>query len=182
MGEAGEGIAAEADIAPLIEELGAHGAVKLDGGGVPVEDLPLEAEAVVFKGDGGYLAEQGLADALAAKGRLDEDVFEVDSGAAHPGGVIEEKEGKTGGMAVVLGDEAAEERLRAKTIPEQTFRSSLDRVRGALIRGQGADEGQYLRDICRGGGANGGSHRVILCEGDWSVMRTTRVELKEHIG
>ncbi len=98
--------AGDAHIAPCVQELGAHGAVEVDGRGVPVEDLPLEAGAVLFDGDGRDPLQQSLADAQAAKFGLNEQVFEVESRAPEPGGVVEEVEGKAGGMAVRLGYQA----------------------------------------------------------------------------
>ena len=86
--------AGHAHIAPLVQEFGAHGAIEVDGRGVPVEDLPLQAQAALFDGNGGDPLQQRLADAEAAKFRLNEQVFEVEARAAQPGGVVEEVEGK----------------------------------------------------------------------------------------
>ncbi len=95
-GQAVERVAADAHIAPLVKELGAHGAIEVDGRGIPVQDLPLQARAALFDGDGGNLLEQRLADAQAAELGLNEEVFEVEARAAHPGGVVEEVEGEAG--------------------------------------------------------------------------------------
>ena len=71
-GQPMKGFTADPDIAPLVEELRAHGAIEVDGRGVPVQDLPLQARTVSLDGDGGDLLEQSLADAEAAKLRLNE--------------------------------------------------------------------------------------------------------------
>ena len=71
--------AADAHIAPLVQELGAHGPIEVDGRRVPVEDLPLQAQAALFDGDRGDSLEQRLADAEAAKLGMDEKIFEVEA-------------------------------------------------------------------------------------------------------
>ena len=100
-GWAGDRSAARCRASPLtrtlrhfVQELGAHGRVEVDGRRVPVQHLPLQARATFLDGDGGHPLEQRLANAEAAKLRLDEQVFEVESGPAHPGGVVEEVEGE----------------------------------------------------------------------------------------
>jgi len=61
-----DGIAGEANVAPLVQKLCAHGTVEIDGRSVPVQNLPLQAAAVVFKGNRGHLPEQRLADSFAS--------------------------------------------------------------------------------------------------------------------
>ena len=96
-GEGGQGFAGDAHDAPLGEHLGSHLFVEVDGGGVPVEDVPLEARAAFGDGDGGDAGEEGFADSLPAMLGADVEVFEVDAGVASPGGVVVEVEGEACG-------------------------------------------------------------------------------------
>ena len=107
-----EGFAVDAHDAPLVEHVGSHLLVEIDGGLVPVEDVPLEAVAA-FEGDGSEAAEEGFGDSSAAELGTDEEVFEVDAGVAAPCGVKGEVEGERGGLGHSvfgpLGDEAGED-------------------------------------------------------------------------
>lgn len=61
-GEDGEGFSGEAHDAPLGEDVGSDGLVDGDGGGVPGEDVPLEAGAALFYGDASQVSEEGFTD------------------------------------------------------------------------------------------------------------------------
>ena len=137
-------LAADAHVAPFVEELGAHGVVEVDGRRIPVENLPLQAQATLLDGDCGYLLEQRLADAEAAELRMDEQILEIDSRPAQPGGVVEEIEGKAGGLAVVVGDQAGIEGVGAKAIAQQAFLGGGNRIRFPLEGGQGANKGSRI--------------------------------------
>src|SRR5450432_1347349 len=60
-GEGGERLTGDAHDAPFGLHDGTDGVVEVDGGGVPVEDGPLEARAALCDGDGGDGGKQGLA-------------------------------------------------------------------------------------------------------------------------
>jgi hypothetical protein len=57
----------DAHDAPLMEHVGSHLFVEVDGGLVPIEDVPLEAVAA-FEGDLREAREEGFGDATAAEG------------------------------------------------------------------------------------------------------------------
>ena len=154
--------AADAHVAPLVQELGAHGAIEIDGRRVPVQHLPLQAQAALFDGDGRDPLEQRLADAQAAKLGMHEKIFEVEPGPAHPGGVVEEVKGKAGRSAVVLGYQAEIEGVGSKAVAQQVGFGGGDGVRLALIGGQGANKGENLRNIGGGRGPNRGCHALIV--------------------
>ncbi len=152
-----EGFAVDAHDAPLVEHVGSHLFVEVDGGLVPVEDVPLEAVAVL-EGYGGEVAEEGFGDSSAAELGADEEVFEVDAGVAAPGGVEGEVEGEGGGLGYSvfgpLGDEAGEDFLRAEAVAEEVGFGGYDGVGLALVGGEVADEGEDLGDVVGCGGAD----------------------------
>ena len=133
--------------------------VEADGGGVPFEDVPLQAVAAFFDGDGGDAGEQRFADSLAAVLGADEEVFDVDAGVAAPGGVVVEVEGEAGGDVVAgllqVGDEAVEAWGGAEAVAEEVGFGGVDGVGFALVGGEVADEGEDLGDVGGGGGADG---------------------------
>jgi hypothetical protein len=64
-GEAGQGVAGEALGGPLVHPGGTDGAVKGDGGLVPVQDRPLEPAVSALDADPGQLRQQRPAVAVA---------------------------------------------------------------------------------------------------------------------
>ena len=88
----------------------------------------------------------------------DEEVFEVDSGVAAPGGVEREVERHGGGTGYAvfgpLGDEALEERAGAEAIAEEIGGGSDGGLGVKLIGGELADEGEHLGDVGGGGFAD----------------------------
>src|SRR5882757_4736261 len=128
--------------------------VEVDGGLVPVEDAPFEARATLGDSNGGDARKQRFANALAAKDRTDEEVFEIDARVASPGGVAVEVEGKACGCAVVLGHEAMETAGLGEAVAVKVGLGGEDGVGLALILGQLADEGENLGDVVRSGGAD----------------------------
>ncbi len=101
-GEGVEGFAGDLHTLPLDLHDGSHLLVEVDGGGVPVEDVPLEARAAFGYGDGGEAGEEGFADSLPAVLGADVEVFEVDAGVAAPGGVVVEVEGEACGFVASI--------------------------------------------------------------------------------
>ena len=148
-----EGFAVDAHDAPLVEHVGSHLLVEVDGGLVPVEDVPLEAVAAL-EGDGGEVAEEGFGDASAAELWADEEVFEVDARVAAPGGIEGEVEGEGGGMAVPFGDETGEDFLRAEAVAEEVGFGGYYGVGLALVGSEVADEGEDLGYVRRHGGTD----------------------------
>ena len=161
LGEGLEGFAVDAHDAPLVEHVGSHLLVEVDGGLVPVEDVPLESVATL-EGDGGKAAEEGFGDASAAELGTDEEVFEVDAGVAAPRGVEGEVEGEGGGLGHSVfgpfGDEAGEDFLRAEAVAEEVGFGGYDLVGLALVGGQVADESEDL------GMSSGVADRILSME------------------
>src|SRR6476469_9274019 len=92
-GEVVDGGGVEAADVPVGEDVGADSLVEGDGAGVPVEDGPFEAAAVAVFGDLGECLEERAADAARAVVGENEEVFKVEAGAGHEGGVGVEEEG-----------------------------------------------------------------------------------------
>ena len=147
-------VAGDAHGAPVHHAVGSDGLVEGNGGGVPLEDVPLEAAAAFGYGDGGDAGEEGFADSLPSGFGVDEEVFEVNGGAA-PGGVDGEEEGEGYGLAVEFGEEAAVAGgvsiWAAEAIAEEFGLGEDDLVWLALVFGEGSDEGEDLGDVGGGG-------------------------------
>ncbi len=164
-GDAGQpiqGLATDADVAPLIQKLGAYCLVEVDGRGIPVEDFPLQAGTAFWDGDGGNPLQQRLANAEAAKLWMNEDVFEINSGAALPCGVVEEVEGKAGRLPLTVGYQAVINGVRAESVAQQAFFGRSYGVRLPLKGGQGSNKCQNLRDIGFGRCPDRGCNASIL--------------------
>src|ERR1700733_2517839 len=157
-----EGFAAQADVAPGVQEFGTHGAIEVDRRGVPVEHFPLQAGTALLNGDGGDAFEQCFADAQPAELGLDEQVFKIESRPAHPGGVVEEVESEARGLMIVFCYEAEIERVGAKAVFEQVGFGGGHRFRLAFVGSKGAYERENLRNIGRSSRANERVHASIL--------------------
>jgi hypothetical protein len=157
-GQGLKGFAGQAHDAPFGEDAGADFFVDGDGGGVPAEDVPLEAGAALVDGDTGEVGEKGFADSLPSLGRGDVEVFEANAVVAEPGGVAGEVETEAGryGLAVLfeLGDDAMEAGGGAEAVAEQVGLGGEDGLGFALVDGQLADEAEDLGDVGRVGGAD----------------------------
>src|SRR5206468_11894419 len=66
-GQTFERLALRSHVKPFVDDSGSEGLVKPDGRSVPVEDLPLEASAIVLDGNSRQMREEALADSLAAE-------------------------------------------------------------------------------------------------------------------
>ena len=65
----------------------AEAAVEADSGFVPVQHGPLHAAAIARHGNAGEVTEQGTSDAATAPFRQNEQIFEIQPGAAQKGGI-----------------------------------------------------------------------------------------------
>jgi hypothetical protein len=161
-GEGLEGVAGEAHDAPLGEDVGADAFVDGDGGGVPGEDVPLEAAAALVDGDAGETREESFADALFAMLGRDVEVFETDAVVAAPGGVAGEVEGEAdgggegGSLLGPVGDERSEARSGAEAVAEEVGFGGDDGVGFAFVEGEFVDEAEDGGDVGGCGGADVG--------------------------
>ena len=144
-------LAGEAHDAPVGGHLRAHLVVEVDGVLVPVEDVPLEAVAALDDGDGGDLVKESFADAFAAEGGLDEEVFEVDAVVALPGGVVVEVEGEAGRCTLPLGEEDVEAGDGTEAVAVEVGGGGEDGVGLALVDGELANKGEDGGDVLGGG-------------------------------
>jgi hypothetical protein len=104
---------------PLGQSGGAERCVERERRLVPVERRPLQPRAVALRGDAGDVREQRPADAGAASGRADEQVFEPDAGPSGERREGREEERVAGGLAVAgLRDQ----RLGARPLAEEVLR------------------------------------------------------------
>ena len=78
---------------------------------------------------------------------MNEEIFQMQAGAALPGGVLEEVEGVAGRLAVVVGNQALKKRARTKAVALQIGGRGQHCFGGVFVLGQGADEGQNQRRI-----------------------------------
>ncbi len=153
-GEGAELIAGDAHDAPVGGHLGAHPVIKVDGVLVPVEYVPLEAGAAFDDGDAGNLGEEGFADAFAAKGWVDEEVFEVDAVMALPGGVVVEVEGEAGGLSEPVGEEDVEAGDGAEAVAVEVGGGGEDGFGLTLVDGELVNEAKDGGDVASGGEAD----------------------------
>lgn len=167
-----QGIPAEAHDVPCFHGLRADAFVDVDRWFIPGKDVPLQPCAAFADGDAGEFAEQCFADAMAAQGWRDVEVFKAYAVVAYPGAVAGEVKGETGRFGggvrggAPISDEGAEawgwgglqRRLavsgKAPSVPEQIGFGSNDFVEGTLVFGKLADEAEDGGDVRGGGGAN----------------------------
>ena len=93
------------------------------------------------------MRKQRLSDALAAIGRTDEQVFQIDAGAAAEGGEVVEPDGETDRRAVPLRDLAVQPRMIAKQRRRDRRLRRLDFVEQFLVVGEFADQGDNQCDF-----------------------------------
>ena len=89
-----EGLAGDAEEAPLVERLRAEGLVEADGRFVPVQNGPLEAPAAALDRDSGDGLEQLASVSPATRVREYEEIFEVHPRLRQKGRVVVEEERK----------------------------------------------------------------------------------------
>src|SRR5207249_6083159 len=97
------------------------------------------------------MGEEALADSLAAELRTHEEVFQVQAGAAEPGGVVIEEQGEAGGLPIPLRDEDAELGFGAEAVSREVRLRRGHGLRLALVGGEFADELEDQLDVARGG-------------------------------
>ncbi len=148
--ELAELLAGDAHDAPVGGHLCAHLVVEVDGVGVPVEDVPLEAGAAFDDGYASDLSEEGFADAFAAVYGIDEEIFEVNAVVALPGGVVVEVEGEAGGGALPFGDENVEAGDGTEAVAVEVRSGGEDGLGLALVDGELVDEGEDGGDVFGG--------------------------------
>ena len=129
--------------------------VEADGGGVPFEDVPLEAGAAFGLRDGDDVGEESFADSLPSLGWADVEVFDVDAVMAAPGGVVVEVEGEADWLVFDVGYEAVEAGSGAEAVAEEVGLGGEDGFGFALVGGEVADELQDLGDVGGSGWADG---------------------------
>ena len=129
-------LAAHPHTAPLVQKLGPHRLVKIDGRRIPVQNSPLQAQTASFFGNGRHLQEQSLADPQAAQLRFDEEILQIDSRFSGPGRVVEKIEGKSRRAAVVLGYQAEKKWVIAESILFKVRFGGDGGLRRALVSGQ----------------------------------------------
>src|SRR5208337_3999774 len=92
---------------------------------------------------------------------MNEQVFEVKSRPAHPGGVVEEIEGETRRLTVDLGYQAEIEWVGAESITHQIRFCRSNRVWLTFVRGKSANERKNLRNVLRSCRPNRCRHAFI---------------------
>ena len=85
------------------------------------------------------MGQQRLADALAALRGPDEQVFQIDAGAAAEGRKIGEPDRKAGGLAAPFGDLAEQPRIAAEQRRTDVSFGGFDFVQQFLVFGEFAD-------------------------------------------
>src|SRR6185437_12519778 len=163
---------------PLLEEGGAQGLVEADGGLVPVEDAPFQPPAAALGGQRRQAGEEGLADARAAVVGLDEEVLEVEAGAAEEGREGGEEEREAHGAPAALGDERLAARPRAEERLVQQRRRAGRHVRELLVLGERQDEAQDLAHVP----LRGGTDRVARARAAQNVFFHARISANTATG
>ena len=100
------------------------------------------------------MRQQRLADALAAQRRADEQIFQIDAGAAAEGRKIDEPDREAGRLAVPFGDLAEQPRIVAEQRRVDVGFGGLDFVQQFFVFGEFANQatGQVpLHRDARGG-------------------------------
>src|SRR6188508_334371 len=128
IGERGQRRAGDAADAPVGHDGRAHALVEADRAFVPVEDAPFEAAATARRGEAGEVLEQGLANALAALGRLDEEVLEIEARAREEGREVGEEERERDDAAGALGDDGLDDRLGAEQMERELLGRDLEQM------------------------------------------------------
>ena len=77
-------VTGESEGGPFVHVLRADLLVEIDRQLVPVQHGPVETPAIPIHRDARQLAKQSEANAMLAKHRLDEEVFEIDTALAEP--------------------------------------------------------------------------------------------------
>jgi hypothetical protein len=159
------GIVVDAHDAPLIEKPRSQAPVEVDSGLVPVQNVPLQADAAALRGASGDFRQQGFADALPAVAGQHKQILQVNAGAAPPGGVVVEVERKARRFRLfaipVFRDQALKARVLAEAVTQQVGFGGFDCVGLPLIGGESADKVENQRNVSGSSSADR-MHRLRL--------------------
>jgi hypothetical protein len=143
---------------PLGHRPGPNGAVELQRRFVPVENGPLNPAAGSGLGDSDDPLEQRFTGSQTARFRRDVEVFEVNAGAAPPGGVVAKEHGEAHGLAAKFGNQGLSNWPAAKSRPKEVAMEvglrRLGLLKCSLVLGEFTDESENRWDLGRGGVAD----------------------------
>ena len=106
------------------------------------------------------MRQQRLADALAALRRADEQVFQIDTGAAAEGRKIDEPDREAGRLAVPFRDLAEQPRIAAEQRGVDASFGCLDFVQQLLVFGEFANQRQNKSRFIGARAADGQGHSI----------------------
>src|SRR5262249_36208197 len=100
------------------------------------------------------IGDETAAEPGAPRPFLDEDVLDIEAGAALPGRVVREEEGEAGGAAIDKGEAHLEAPIGPEPVAQQIRLARLHRIGLALEGGERLDEGEDGRHVGGGRVAN----------------------------
>lgn len=151
------GVEVELAVVPVAFDDGPEFLVEGERGGVPVEDLPVEAGGAQLAGALGRLPEQFVAESLPAVLGLNIEVFEV-GGASLPSGVDGKEEGHADDLVVDGGDQQFESLVEEEILAE-LFGVIDHFLRGPFVLGELVDQTHHGGQVFLASGADGGVGR-----------------------
>ncbi|MNT64325.1 hypothetical protein D3C72_2022160 [compost metagenome] len=105
------------------------------------------------------MLQQRLAQAVAAPGRVDVKVFQVQAGFGEESGKVVEEEGEADRLKRAAGFDFNQHRLGVRRAAEQRFldllRRGFDDMRQLLVFGERQDQVEQRFAVAGGGGADG---------------------------
>lgn len=113
----GEGIqcvVTEPENSPFIHSFCTKGSVKVDGGGIPVEDRPLESRISIFDTDGGERSHELNSVFLSPVLRSHVQVFKVNACSAKPRREIQKPDGYAFDLTIYVHDMTVSIRMIAE--------------------------------------------------------------------
>jgi hypothetical protein len=121
---------------PLVHLSRLQGLIEAQRGLVPVEHRPLHAPAVALARDTRQPPQQRPANAMGTLRGTHEQVFEVQARATHKSREVEEKQGETCRLALPLGDQHVDDRMRRFQLAAQVFGARLGLVCQFFVLGK----------------------------------------------